>query len=201
MAPPVARQPLQQGRCAQLLGASPAALFDQLLTPQALGLPGPACDGQGRVTHLAAWHHWLSDLAQRHQDQAAGLVFPIPWLAEPVTELARRLDLGERQLERRFHAAHGQSLRAYRPQARCSRLLMQMARLHLGNEAAPPIAWADLAAQAGYADQAHLCRDVLRYTGHRPSALLQGLRQHDPDLWPFHVSPVTTHRWFGTAGY
>lgn len=193
--------PLRQGQCARLLGVSPAALFGQLVPPQAVGLPAPTCDAQGRVTNLAAWHHWLLDLATRHQDQAAGLVFPVPWLSQPVTDLAHRLDLGERQLERRFHAAHGQSLRAYRPQARCSRLLMQVARLHLGDEAAPPIAWAELAADAGYADQAHLCRDVLRFTGHRPSALLQGLRQRDPALWPFHVSPVTTHHWFGSNGY
>lgn len=193
--------PLRQGMCARLLGVSPAALFGQLLAPSMVGLTTPSCNSHGKVSGLAAWHHWLLSLAERHQDRTAGVVFPVDWLAQPVADLARRLDWGERQLERRFHAAHGQSLRAYRPQARCSRLLMQVARQQTGGDTPSPILWADLAAQSGYADQAHLCRDVLRYTGHRPSDLLSGLRQQDPALWPFHVSPVTTQRWFGTQGY
>ena len=73
--------------------------------------------------------------------------------------------------------------------------------LVLAADPGPGFRWAEIALDNGYADQAHLCRDVLRYTGHRPSDLLSGLRQQDPALWPFHVSPVTTQRWFGTQGY
>lgn len=86
-----------------------------------------------------------------------------------VAVLARAVALSERQLRRRFEAAVG-----YGP-ATLARILRFQRFLRLANAPTPtPTApsLARLAADAGYADQAHLAREVRRLAGLPPSALL-----------------------------
>jgi AraC-like DNA-binding protein len=52
--------------------------------------------------------------------------------------------------------------------ARLVRFDRLVARLRTG----APVAWADLAAELGYADQAHMVREVRRFTGDTPTAAL-----------------------------
>jgi AraC-like DNA-binding protein len=77
---------------------------------------------------------------------------------------ARAAGLSERQLRRRFDAAVG-----YGP-ATLARVLRFQRFLRLAGAGAAPLA--RLAADAGYADQAHLARECRRLSGLPPSALL-----------------------------
>lgn len=88
--------------------------------------------------------------------------------ATRVDELARHLNISERQLRRRFATATGLSLAAYRRIVRLHRFLRQADR-GIG------VGLSDLAAGAGYSDQAHLSRDCRSLTGSSPAELL-GLR-------------------------
>lgn len=79
--------------------------------------------------------------------------------------VARACGLSERQLRRRFARAVGMPPTTYRRVARVN------ATLHAAHRVpAPP--WARLAADLGYADQAHLVREVRALTGSTPTAVL-----------------------------
>jgi AraC-like DNA-binding protein len=94
------------------------------------------------------------------------LARPHPGADRVVAAGARAAALSERQLRRRFHRAVG-----YGP-ATLSRVLRLQRFLHHARAGDAPLA--RLAAEAGYADQAHLARDCRRLTGLPPSALLAG---------------------------
>ena len=203
--------PVRPGQCARLLGLPAGELFEQLVDATELLPTDPLARLHGHMdvalhqpvnsvssTQVATsvWHGFLCGLQRQHHPLDAGLVVPPNWLDTPVPTLAQQWGLSVRQFERRFLAAHGQSLRTYRQQSRCSRLLTQAS-----GALNHPLSWADTAAHAGYADQAHLSRDILRFTGHTPAALLAGVRAQIPALWPFHVSPQVMPRWFGQHGY
>ena len=94
-------------------------------------------------------------------------------LASPTTRveaLARELALSERQLRRRFEAAVG-----YGPKTlqRVLRFRSFLARVDAGGSL-PDLASA--AADAGYADQAHLTRESRRLAGLSPLGVLQARR-------------------------
>jgi AraC-like DNA-binding protein len=92
----------------------------------------------------------------------------IAWLARHPAgrqaTLARALDIGDRQLRRRFVAAVG-----YGPKT-LQRILRLQALLHQARRA-PGLA--ALAADLGYADQAHMTREARALAGMAPRALLQ----------------------------
>lgn len=121
---------------------------------------------------------------------------PPTLLSLPGTALAAQFGLGQRQFERRFRESYGQPLRSYRQQLRCSRLL-----LALGAAMRPADGLAEIAVAAGYADQAHLCRDVRRFTGHSPAGLLAGVASDDPAFWPYRIDPLMRARHFGPSGF
>lgn len=121
---------------------------------------------------------------------------PLSLLSLPGAALAAQFGLGQRQFERRFRESYGQPLRSYRQQLRCSRLLQAM-----GAATRPADGWAEIAVAAGYADQAHLCRDVRRFTGHSPAGLLAGVAGDDPAFWPYRIDPLMWARHFGPSGF
>src|SRR5256885_10995005 len=82
-----------------------------------------------------------------------------------VSELARSLGLGERQLLRRFNRAVGYGPRTLARVARFQRFLALA-------EADPAADLAWLAADAGYADQPHLTRECRRLSGRTPRELI-----------------------------
>jgi AraC-like DNA-binding protein len=82
-----------------------------------------------------------------------------------VADLAREEGIGERRLHRRCLAAFG-----YGPKTLARVLRMERA-LRLARGGLP---LAEVAARAGYADQAHLTREVKALTGSPPGALLSG---------------------------
>jgi methylphosphotriester-DNA--protein-cysteine methyltransferase len=78
------------------------------------------------------------------------------------------LGLGERQLRRRFHAAVG-----YGPKT-LARVLRFQRLLELLDRPGSRASLAEAAADAGYADQAHMTGECARLAGLTPTALLAG---------------------------
>jgi AraC-like DNA-binding protein len=90
-----------------------------------------------------------------------------------VAELARRLELSERQLRRRFATAVGVSPKTYARVARVHRVL-ELARDGYAAR------WADVAVAAGYYDQPHMIDDFRAVTGETPAVLVAELARAMP---------------------
>ncbi|WP_426341568.1 helix-turn-helix domain-containing protein [Pseudoduganella sp. S-14] len=125
-------------------------------------------DSGGWVALMADW------LTRRLAVREAGFrrgtqPFTLPPLlmALPADEIAARVGISVRQLERRVMASYGQSLRDGKRMLRYIRALSSMI-------AAPPRhgGLTRLAVDCGYHDQAHMVRDFIQYTGMAPKALL-----------------------------
>lgn len=86
------------------------------------------------------------------------------------TDLAAMVEIGPRQLQRRFLAATGLTVKSY---ARVRR--MRSALSHRLGQAAEP--WSSTAAAAGFADQAHLTREFATMTGLAPRQVEKHLRR------------------------
>lgn len=84
-----------------------------------------------------------------------------------IAELSRSLGISSRQLHRRFHDAVGYSPKTLQRILRFQRLL-DLARQNQG----PQLDLAALAFDAGYADQAHMSRDVREFSERTPTAIL-----------------------------
>ena len=123
----------------------------------------------------ARWTTLVADwLVRRLAAREAGfrrgaqpLMLPPLLLSLPTEEIASRLGIGVRQLERRVMASYGQSLRDGKRMLRYIRALSHMI-------IAPPRhgGLTRLAVDCGYHDQAHMVRDFVQYTGMAPKALL-----------------------------
>lgn len=91
----------------------------------------------------------------------------VPWLvrhpAGQIGELAGLLRMSRRQFQRRFRASVGYGPKIFQRIMRFQRLLATASAYR------DP---AGLAAVAGYADQAHMCREVSAFTGQPARALL-----------------------------
>lgn len=136
----------------------------------------------------------LCEQAARHAHRAPDLALPPAWLTLPVTQLATHHQLSVRQFERQFQRGYGQSLRQFRQQLRCSELLAE----HLfGGASTARRPWADIAADADYFDQAHLSRDIRRFTGYSPAQLARQLANDDPALWPYRFNRQDARRVLG----
>jgi transcriptional regulator GlxA family with amidase domain len=102
-------------------------------------------------------------------DQA--VLAAVQWLARhrhgPMEQLSHWLGISERQLHRRFSAAIGYGPKMFQSVLRFQRLFKT------AREAGTEANFADLAATAGYADQAHMTRDVQRLRNITPTALLR----------------------------
>jgi AraC-like DNA-binding protein len=94
------------------------------------------------------------------------------WLAQHpvgrIEDLAALLDIGPRRLHRHFTAAVGYGPKTLQRVLRLQRVLAQAGRQSLVGRLA------DFALDAGYADQAHMSREVRALTGRSPRALLDG---------------------------
>ena len=82
-----------------------------------------------------------------------------------IDELARHLGISERQLHRRFVASVGYSPKTFQRIVRFQKLLA----LAEADTRAP---LGDVSLAAGYADQAHMTREVVEFAGVTPGALL-----------------------------
>jgi AraC-like DNA-binding protein len=106
-----------------------------------------------------------------HEVRRAALALNRPGASPDLAALARAVALSERQLRRRFEAAVGYGPATLARVLRFQRFL-RLADAPTSSPTAPPPSLARLAADAGYADQAHLAREVRRLAGLPPSELL-----------------------------
>ncbi|MBB5908376.1 AraC-like DNA-binding protein [Actinoalloteichus hymeniacidonis] len=151
---------------------------------RALGVPADALRDR-RVDLAELWGTHGAALTRRLQDDPDALsaiiahrpiARPDPELREvlaridagatPVSSVIAEIALSERQLRRRFTAAVGYGPATYR---RISRLHRAIDRARH----ATTTSLAEIAAEAGYADQAHLNRDCRELTGRTPATLLR----------------------------
>jgi len=89
--------------------------------------------------------------------------------ARPIADIAATLGVSHGHLDREFKRVVGLTPR------RLARLL-RVERLLDAIDIDEDVAWADLAAELGWADQSHMIRDVKRHTGSVPSAYLAARR-------------------------
>jgi len=89
---------------------------------------------------------------------------------------------GVRNMERRIKAWAGQPMRRLRRMQRSEESFFR-ARDAI---ASGDYSWADLASRAGYADQAHFCRETREITGHSPAELAR-VRDDDESYWIYRV--------------
>jgi AraC-like DNA-binding protein len=105
-------------------------------------------------------------------DQAVSAA--IQWLARHpqgrIEELSRWIGFSCRQLQRRFAVAVGYGPKMFQSVLRFQRLL------NLANNLGARGSFAQLAAEAEYADQAHMTREVQRFSCNPPSITLQSER-------------------------
>ncbi len=98
----------------------------------------------------------------------------IQWLARypqaRIEQLGRWIGLSCRQLQRRFTEAVGYGPKMFQSVLRFQRLL------NLANNVGVQRSFAQFAAEAEYADQAHMTREVQRFSGKPPSISLQSPR-------------------------
>ena len=98
----------------------------------------------------------------------------IQWIARHphgrVEQLSQWLGLSSRQIQRRFAAAVGYGPKLFQSVLRFQRLL------NLAATAGVQWNLAQFAADAEYADQAHVAREVKRFSGEPPSAMLPSSR-------------------------
>lgn len=85
-----------------------------------------------------------------------------------IDQLAARSNMSARQLQRRFLADVGATPKSYARVHRFSSVLEARRKT-------PDRAWADLAAEYGFADQAHLIRETRALAGRTPEVLIQEL--------------------------
>jgi AraC-like DNA-binding protein len=89
--------------------------------------------------------------------------------AEPIAQIAEAVGLSPRQLQRRFRARIGLTPKEY---ARIRRMRSALANAIEEQ----PRTWASVAANSGYADQAHLSRDAAALTGLTPAGFEARIR-------------------------
>jgi AraC-like DNA-binding protein len=97
----------------------------------------------------------------------------VQWIARHphrrVYELSRWLGLSSRQIQRRFTAAVGYGPKLFQSVLRFQRLLNE------AHGAGARRTLADLAANAGYSDQAHMTREFQRFANCPPASLLRSV--------------------------
>jgi AraC-like DNA-binding protein len=91
--------------------------------------------------------------------------------ASPVSDVASTVGLSERQLRRRFEATVG-----YGPK-RLGRIFRFQQLLDLIRAGDHRIQWAEVAIEAGYADQSHMINECLTLAGALPTALPRAAAQ------------------------
>jgi AraC-like DNA-binding protein len=168
---------LHPGRASCLLGMPASELLNQSI---------PMAAVKGAMQHIrlekvieqpnaaarrSVLGHVLSASLKHSAPFDQAVLAGIQWLSRRprgrIEQLSGWLGISERQLHRRFSAAIGYGPKTFQSVMRFQRLLKT------AREKGAEHSLADLAASAGYADQAHMTRDVHRLANLRPTVLLR----------------------------
>jgi AraC-like DNA-binding protein len=163
------------GLAPDLLGFPASELLNQSV-PLAALCGQRQSDSFARVTDastLTARRLALGDILAARSSRATPrdptVTASLHWLARHphgrIDHLSQSLGISSRQLQRRFAAAVGYGPKMFQSVLRFQRLL------HFADNHTPQ-SLADLAARAGYSDQSHMTREVQRFAGCTPTALL-----------------------------
>lgn len=178
---------------ALLTGLAPGTLHDRndpadaLLGPGWAGWPqalGACADEAAQLAWIetALLARWRAVRGQWNADLAASLRrIAAPDGAASVPALGAALGVGERQAQRQYRARIGLG------PAQARRLQRMNAAVYaLRDPDSPARTLADLAAELGYADQAHMARELRELTGLPPSQLERCI-DTDRDYWPYRI--------------
>jgi AraC-like DNA-binding protein len=121
---------------------------------------------------------WLRRTARSDGSADATVRSAIKWLGtnwrSSVDDLSRQVNWSDRKLRRRFVATVGMGPKLVQRIVRVQHTL-QLMRARTGD-----ISLSDLAAECGFADQAHMTREVAHFTNHTPHGLRRLAR---PRIW------------------
>lgn len=121
-------------------------------------------DFQTRVRRCEAWlARRLASTAPEDPTSRLARIIRRGGASAPMPELARRVDLSTRQLQRRFIEQVGVAPKLYARTVRFDAVMDARMRN-------PTETWTQLAHRFGYFDQAHLLRDAHEFTGVAPGA-------------------------------
>lgn len=162
----------------QMCGLQPGDFVDRFIEPACLG---------------AGWEEMAIQVLQAPDDDArialltaflkprwTPVALPQASWLERLKEAAHAgAGASARSIERRIKAIGGQPLRSLRRLERAERTLTDVQVAVARGE----LAWTDIAAEAGYSDQAHLCREVRAITGATPAMLARG----DESFWLYRI--------------
>jgi AraC-like DNA-binding protein len=151
---------LHAGRGPGLIGAPADELRDQTLPLSALWGDRRARDLVDQVTTPRDLGEWA--LANSEPDPLGRRLHAMLDGAESISSAAEAIGYSPRQLHRRALPLFGYGLQHL---GRVLRLNRAVVAAHIGTD------WAEVAAHAGYADQAHLSRDFRALAGVTPSGL------------------------------
>ena len=138
-----------------------------------------ASDDEARV---AAIEQFLLPRWQQVEGQSSALG---DWVRRLTTQ-ASSIGWGQgvRNLERRIKAWAGQPLRKLRRLRRAEASFFDARAVSVQGE--NTVSWAEIAQRAGYADQAHFCRETRAITGLSPSGLARAWRDEE-SYWIYRV--------------
>ena len=121
--------------------------------------------------------------ATRPQAAAPGLLRLQDW-AHGLAMRAASSGAGRslRQAERRIKGWTGLPMRELRGLGRAEQAFFRT----LAHDGDDPVRWTDVAADAGYADQSHLCRETRRVTGFAPAELRSRIAE-DESFWIYRI--------------
>lgn len=156
------------------------ALFDAdwlALSDAVLGAP----DDAARIALVEDFLAPRWQRARKNGDHPAGAIQD--WVRRLGVQAASTgLASGARNIERRIKAWAGQPMRTLRRMRRAEQSFLDARESMLQGNAA----WSDIAAEGGYADQAHLCREVRAITGLSPTELARASRE-DESYWIYRI--------------
>jgi len=168
---------LHPGRAPSLLGIPSSELLNQEVPVAALkgAVQGMHLDEviqqPDSSTRRSALAQILSASVHDSAPPDLAVLAGIRWLSRHpqgrIGQLSRTIGISERQLHRRFSAAIGYGPKTFQSVLRFQRLLKT------AHHTGPEQSLADLAVSTGYADQAHMTRDVQRLANIRPTELLR----------------------------
>jgi AraC-like DNA-binding protein len=168
---------LHPGRANWLLGIPASELLNQAIPVAALKGPMEAVrlekvsEEPDPAARLSALAQVLLAAVESSARFDQGVLAGIQWLSrhpyDHVEQLSHWLGISGRQVHRRFSAAIGYGPKMFQSVLRFQRLLKT------ARETSMEQSLADLAASAGYADQAHMTRDIHRFAKIRPTMLLR----------------------------